>query len=236
MAVTSRRKRTANDLALSVTINDKQIEQVKEVKLLGITVGQDLDSVDLCVRKQCKHISSASFLIRNAAKFVGPHIIRQLLKAYLWPHVIYCVTAWGPLCNVGHIARIDRLLVYAARLVYGHTTQSHTELILAMGWLPFKTLVQLELSCLVFKAVRGMAPSYLADVLMLHPNRGRTRHNAASTFVQPLRHSNYGQAAFSYAAPAAWNALPLHVRLLLDTATFAQFRGAALEHFKGSLK
>jgi len=69
----------------------------------------------------------------------------------------------------------------------------------------------------------GQAPSYLADTVTQTAkvsSRSRLRSGSSLSYEKPRTRLSFGQHAFSYAAPAAWNSLPLALHQLTDTAVF----------------
>ena len=68
---------------------------------------------------------------------------------------------------------------------------------------------------LVYRCLRGMAPSYLADsYFRVADVESRQRLRSASTdelIIPSMRLSTVGDRAFHVAAARTWNSLPLHV-------------------------
>jgi len=69
----------------------------------------------------------------------------------------------------------------------------------------------------------SQAPSYLTDIVTQTTSvtsRTRLRSGSSLRYEQPRTRLKFGQRAFSYAAPAAWNSLPPSLQELSDTALF----------------
>ena len=95
-------------------------------------------------------------------------------------------------------------------------------------------IVVYRVCLMVFKALNGLAPSYLAD--MFSPVevsvRGRTLRSAvcrAVRLMQPRRQirTNFGDRAFRFAGPMEWNRLPPGVRV---SESVGIFKGALKRH------
>jgi len=75
------------------------------------------------------------------------------------------------------------------------------------------------------------APIYLRELLQ-HVNETVTRSNLHSsdsnTFIKPHTRTKFAERAFSFAGPAAWNALPAELRSIKSKDTFKR-------HLKDSL-
>ena len=68
--------------------------------------------------------------------------------------------------------------------------------------------------CYTYKALNGMAPFYICDLLHVHqPNRNlRSASRGLSFVVPPYQTQAYGARAFSVAAPTLWNSLPVDIK------------------------
>jgi len=69
----------------------------------------------------------------------------------------------------------------------------------------------------------SQAPSYLTDIVTQTASvtsRTRLRSGSSLRYEQPRTRLKFGQRAFSYAAPAAWNSLPPSLQEQSDTASF----------------
>ncbi|TWW76565.1 hypothetical protein D4764_13G0012270 [Takifugu flavidus] len=68
------------------------------------------------------------------------------------------------------------------------------------------------MSLVLLKVLRGLAPSYLEElVIPYQPNRSLHSQNADLLVVPRVSRSRMGGRAFSYQAPLLWNQLPVQV-------------------------
>ena len=109
---------------------------------------------------------------------------------------------------------------YAARLVYGRRKYDHVTLLLQdnLHWLLVPERVKFKCCRLVFKALNGLAPTYIADFCVKVPasERCSTLHSAGTyqyNLVIPRRASTFAERSFSVSGPAAWNSLPDYIKL-----------------------
>ena len=76
---------------------------------------------------------------------------------------------------------------------------------------------------LVYKALHGLAPSYISDLLNFKTYSRSLRSSCKEYLVVPRsRLKTYGDRAFSIAGPKLWNDLPLEIRKCASVATFKQ--------------
>jgi hypothetical protein len=64
---------------------------------------------------------------------------------------------------------------------------------------------------LTYKAVNGLAPKYISDLVDIYVPRRTLRSSASNNLTMTMTTYNlgtYGFRAFSYAAPYLWDSLP----------------------------
>ena len=120
--------------------------------------------------------------------------------------------------SASQLERVQIVLNCATRLIYGRRKNYHvTPLIRAkLHWLHVRERVQYKCCLLVFKAMNGLAPSYLADFCVrvaTLPCRSSLRSAAHHQLVLLQRSTKCGDHSFSVAGPTAWNRLPENIKL-----------------------
>ena len=127
-----------------------------------------------------------------------------------------------------------RILNASARLIFGGTRTAHITPLLRdrLHWLRFQQRISNKLCLTVYKAFHSKSPAYIKELLTRVSRnaamaRLRSAHkpDAHVMLACPRVRRNYGECGFSFAGPAAWNALSLETR----SAT-------SLEQFKSKLK
>ena len=88
-----------------------------------------------------------------------------------------------------------------------------TPVLKKLHWLPVKQRVTYKILLLTFRALNGLAPIYIVD--MLHRHRpARALRSANNDDLQvPSTSSRYGDRAFAVSAPRLWNALPCELKI-----------------------
>ena len=78
-----------------------------------------------------------------------------------------------------------------------------------------------EVLLLTYKALHGLAPTYLSDLVLPYiPTRTLRSQDAGLLIVPRISRQTAGGRAFSYRAPFLWNGLPTHVRDADSVSTF----------------
>ena len=127
----------------------------------------------------------------------------------------------------GTTERLQLIQNSAARLLTRTRRREHISPVLAaLHWLPVTFRVDFKVLLLVYKALHGLGPSYIANSLRNYQPPRTLRSSAAGLLEVP--HSSkkkIGDAAFVTYAPKLWNTLPLDIR-----------EADSLNIFKGKLK
>ena len=120
------------------------------------------------------------------------------------------------------INRLQLLQNSAARLVTLTRRQEHiTPILRSLHWLPVHYRIVLKIMLLTYKALNGLAPDYIKDLLKYNDSRRTLRSSNNRLLDEPRANlKTYGERAFSVAAPRLWNKLPLKIRLLSSEAVF----------------
>ena len=102
-------------------------------------------------------------------------------------------------------------------------TMHITPILINLHWLPVRYRINFKILLLTFKAVYGMAPSYIIDLIHTKIN---SRYLLLSNEGVLLKHpswkmkKSFGDRSFSVAAPTLWNALPVSLRSIKYISTF----------------
>ena len=210
-------------------------QQLQKINIANIAVGESDVYPSTCVRnlgswfdselKMNTHINkacSAAFFhlhnIKRISKFLSSDSLSTLVHAFVTSRLDYCNSLLYGL-PAGQIAKLQRVQNAAARLVTNTRRFEHiTPLLCQLHWLPILYRIHFKIVLLTFKALHGLSPRYLQD--LIRPTvRRECRYQLRSGNNGPLLDypsgkmlSTLGERSFSVAAPKLWNALPLHIR------------------------
>jgi len=112
----------------------------------------------------------------------------------------------------------------AAHFLTGASRRDHISPVLrSLHWLSVKQRIDYKLASLVYKSLRGQAPSYLVNDCQLIADSRRLQFCSAhaNVLTVPRTNTRLGDKSFSVAGPRIWNSLyPSHcgsMTLNLDT-------------------
>ncbi len=122
-----------------------------------------------------------------------------------------------------NISRLQLVQNAAARLLVGAKKSRHISPILAsLKWLPVNYRIKYKTLLFVFKAVHGMAPAYVSELIVVRQAPRSLRSNNKLLLTVPRTHLKLkGDRAFAVAGPKLWNSLP---QILREVSTLNVFK------------
>jgi len=112
------------------------------------------------------------------------------------------------------VQRLQAVQNTAAGLVSGTRRSEHiTPVLRQLHWLPVRQHIEFKMAVLVYKALNGLSPQYLADDCQLITTTGRRRLRSSNvpTCDVPRTRTTLGDRSFTAAGPHLWNNLPLYL-------------------------
>ena len=205
----------------------------KCVKLLGYHIDSDISMATQINRT----VSSCFFQLRQIKairKNLPIDVAKSLINAFVISRLDYCNGLYANLPE-NQLKRLQSILHAAARLLYKTSRYSSiTPLLRKLHWLRMPERVLYKLCHMVFKALHGMAPTYITELCQsvnLNERRSTLRSADRGDVLVPSRPSGqntvFGDRAFRIAGPNAWNSLPADIR---DCSTIDTFKTKLKNH------
>jgi len=148
----------------SITVIDSSIEPVKRVRNLGCWFDEHM-AMDIHIGNICSNAFKGPYNIRQLRKFISSEATKILVHAFVMSHLGYCnsLLSGVPQYQLNHLQKI---LNAAARLVCLVPKFDHLTLYLIdLHWLPVEFQIKFKILIFVFKALNGMAPCYISDLI-----------------------------------------------------------------------
>ena len=206
----------------TVRVGTTDVKPVSEVCNLGSWFDSNF-SMSIHISKSC---STAFFWLHNIkqiSKFLARDKLEIVLHAFVTSRIDYCNgLLYGlPDCEITKLQRVQNA---AARLLTSSRKYDHiTPVLKELHWLPVRYRIQFKILLLTFKALNGMAPAYISDLINV---RKHTRYSLRSYIGTILLHpagkmkKSFGDRSFSVAAPTLWSTLPVSLRNTDSILTF----------------
>ena len=190
------------------------------VRNLGVHFDQSMH-LDQHVKALCRN---SFFHLRNVAKLrsiVSQKELEMAVHAFVSSRIDYCCSLYTCL-NQSSLHRLQLVQNAAARLLSRSKKSCHMTPILAdLHWLPVSFRIHYRLLLITYKALNGLAPSYIRDLLHDYiPRRSLRSSDQGLLAVPPVRLSTKGGRAFEVVAPRLWNSLPQDMREASSVESF----------------
>ena len=113
------------------------------------------------------------------------------------------------------LERIQKVQNAAARIVTLTRKRDHiTPVLFKLHWLPIKERIIYKILLTTYKALNGLAPPYISELLDIYAPKRNLRSLSDKKLVVPrYKLCSYGYRSFSVSAPFLWNSLPQDIRL-----------------------
>lgn len=118
----------------------------------------------------------------------------------------------------------------AARILTRTKKRAHiTPALAPLHWLPVKYRIDFKILLLVFKALTGLAPPYISDLLNRYQPKCALRSSGDNLLCIPkVNYKRSGEASFYLYAPMLWNSLPTQIR---EAPNVTLFKSALKTYF-----
>ena len=182
-----------------VQVGVERIEPTSTVRTLGVVMDQFFKA-DYHITAICK---TSQYHLRNIArvrKYLDEASTETLLHTFVSSKLDNCNALIHELPKY-QLNRLQLVLNTAARVVTCTRKYDHiTPVLIKLHWLPVYYRVLLKVLLLVFKALNGLAPRYVSDLLNKRVSVRSLRSNTQELLNIPWsRTKTYGDRAFSVA-------------------------------------
>ena len=179
--------------------------------------------MDIHIGNICNKAFEGLYNIKQIRKFLSNEATKILIHAFVTSHLDYCNSLLSGLPKY-QLDRLQKVLNSAARVIYLVPKFNHISPYLKdLHWLPVELRIEFKILLLVFKALNGIAPRYICDLIRKKaPTRSSLRSNALSLLEVPrTKCKSFGDRAFAFSGPSKWNKLPLAIRMAPNLDTFS---------------
>ena len=149
-------------------------------------------------------VKKSSFHLRNIGKVrrvLTEDATKTVMQSLVMSRLDYCNALLIGI-QQDMIAKLQRLQNSAARIVSRTRKYEHiTPVLIKLHWLPIKFRIQFKVLLLVYKALNGLAPKYIKELLVPYKPRRHLRSEAKGLLDEPRTRLKFGDRAFSISAP-----------------------------------
>ena len=150
-------------------VGDTQVKSVSEARKLGVWFDSNLQFRSL-INKRCQSAFFSLYNIRRIRKYLLFEAAKSLVQAFVISKIDYCNAILYGLPAV-HVNRLQRVQNAVARLLTNIPRYAHiTPMMINLHWLAVKFRIIFKVNLMTFKALHGLAPAYLRDIMSSNTN------------------------------------------------------------------
>lgn len=205
----------------TIIIGNDLVPFSKKAKNLGVLLDNDM-SMESYVNHICKVAYLELRRIGHIRQYLDVKETATLVSSFILSRLDYCNSLLAGVNNE-KINKLQRIQNSAAKLVLKKRKHDHvTPLLKELHWLPVKARITYKLALTAFKCKHTDYPSYLSELLVPYTPMRQLRSSTTNKLSLPrVNLKNYGERAFTFTGPLAWNSLPESVR---NTTSLDQFK------------
>ncbi len=152
----------------------------------------------------------------------------MLIHAFMTSRLDYCNGLFGG-CSARLINKLQMVQNASARVLTSTRKYDHISPVMStLHWLPIKHCIDFKILLITYKALSGLAPQYLSELLTHYSPPCLLRsQNSGRLIIPRISKLTAGGRSFFYLAPKLWNNLPNTVR---EADTLCQFKSRLKTH------
>ena len=203
----------------TINIGQSEITPASSVRNLGVIMDQHA-MLDEHIRKICSVAYFHLYSISKIKPFLSKTVLERLVHALITSKLDYCNSLLHGL-PATKLDQMQRVQNAAARMITGTKKFDHiTPVLKSLHWLPIVQRIKFKVLLLTFKALHGLAPVYLQDLITPYIPTRQLRSSGSNLLTVPPPGSSYQDRAFATAGPRTWNSLPESLRKIDDVNLF----------------
>ena len=205
------------EMSLSFCIDENIIKSQNSIKVLGVTLDENLN-FGPHISNICKKAAMQINALKRIAKYLDERSRILIYKSFISSNFNYCPVSWI-FCGKKNADKLEKLQERALRFVFLDTSSTYLELLRRGGFLSLSQYRLKYLAIEVFKCVRGLNPVYLNS--MFSKKKTKYEFRDQEILIQPKYDTTtYGFRSFRYYGSKLWNALPFDVKNTKDLDIF----------------
>ena len=196
----------------SIDICGCNITAADHVKNLGVFFDCNMN-----MHRQTNAIKKSAFHHLRNLRMIRPYLTKEAAEtavhAFVTSRLDYCNSLLYGISKA-NLHSLQLAQNAAARLVTNTRKFDHiTPVLYSLHWLPVQQRIIFKLLIMTYKAIHGLAPTYLSDLINIHqPARSLRSTNKLLLQVPRTSLVTAGDRSFRKAGPTLWNPLPTHLK------------------------
>lgn len=221
MVITTRQKHQLNTLSLKLSVNSSTIEQVREHRVLGIVLDQEM-KWEVHIRSLCKKLARNLYLLSKLSSYASRDALLMFYYAHILSHINYASSIWDGAAEV-HLKKVDSLHRRAAKIIGRGLQITTDDKQKHLNMLPLRRQFLYNKAVAMFKVFHGNVPSYLTSSFK------KAASDRFSNFIPPLARIDLVQNSFAFSGATTWNSLSPKVK---KSRSLKSFKNNLIEFLK----
>ena len=194
------------------------VKRVSHTKSLGMYIDQHL-SWSVHIDNLCKKVASGTGALKQIWPFVSSNTLQMVLSGLIQPYFDYCSVVWDG-CGATLAGKMQKPQNRAVRVLTSANYDVSTDILFErLGWKYLESQRKIAKGTMVYKALNGLAPDYLAQMFA---ERSRitncTLRDTGDKLALPQARTNYLKDSFSYSGAVLWNSSQMSCGKLIPLA------------------
>ena len=211
---------------LKINVHNKEIEEVKKVKLLGITLDNNMSMMDH-IRNLCKRAGAKLSALARISPFINEQKRIILMKSFIVSQFNYCPIIWM-YCQRRSNNLINKIHERALRIAYNDYVSSFDSLLGKDQSVTFHQRNIQSLCLEIYKTTQNINPSFMKEVFTI---KNQTYNTRKQYLLYPNPHTvAYGLNTFGYRGSLIWSSLPKEIQNTNDISEFKEFVSENVNH------
>ena len=202
-----------------INVHNKEIEEVKQVKLLGITFDNNMSMTDH-IRNLCKRAGAKLSALARISPFLNEQKRVILMKSFIVSQFNYCPIIWM-YCQRRSNNLINKIHERALRIAYNDFVSSFDSLLEKDESITFHQRNIQSLCLEIYKTTQNINPTFMNEIFTI---KNQTYNTRKQYLLYPNPHTvAYGLNTFGYRGSLIWSSLPKEIQNTNDISTFKEF-------------
>ena len=200
-----------------LTIN--QLKELNPASLLGFMLTRDLTGVNKLTQSLRKFRRQCA--LRWTRQYVNYPTAITIYNSLIQPLFDYCDIVWDN-CSITSKTRLQKLQNRAARVITQQSYDIRSEEIRnQLRWVTLSDRRSKNKAVMVYKALNGLAPSYLENLFQCYPNSlNYSLRYRETNLLLPKPKTEYMKKTFKFSRAKLWKELPDDLKLAETLSNF----------------
>ena len=196
----------------SIHIGTSCVTITDSARNIGVTF-DDSYSFKPHISNTCRSVNYFLRKMAHIRKFLTEESCKTVIHAVMSAKLDYANSLLYGLPD-NQLQLLQRTQNTAARIITRSRKFDHiTPILRRLHWLPVSYRINFKIILLTYKALHGLAPRYMRDMLTHRLNTRTLRSSSQQLLYVPRwRLKSFGRRSFAVAGPVLWNQLPLHIK------------------------